>query len=401
MSLFADFDAINVGDTRTLVREIGEADVRRFVEMTGDDNPLHVDRAFAETTSFRDVVVHGMLGASFISTVIGTQLPGPGALWVSQSLEFLSPVRLGDTLTVACVVTAKHPRERLLEVETTIVNQAGVKVLAGAGKVKVLERRAEAASTAAEPARRRVALVTGGGGGIGRTICERLARDGMDVAVAYRGRADRAEAVVQAIEALDGPARAVAIQADLAGADAAETLARRAAQALGPIDVLVNNASPAIGAKAFEDLAWADMQAQLDVQVKAAFLLAKACLPGMLARGAGRIINITSQVAEGAPTPTWTAYAVAKAALAAMSRALAAEVGPGGVTVNCVAPGMTETGLIGDIPEKAQLIAARQTPMRRLATPADVAAAAAYLASPDAGFITGQTLAVNGGTVMR
>jgi 3-oxoacyl-[acyl-carrier protein] reductase len=400
MSLFADFDAISVGDQRTLVREIGEADVRRFVEMTGDDNPLHVDRAFAETTSFRDVVVHGMLGASFISTVIGTQLPGPGALWVSQSLEFLSPVRLGDTLNVTCVVTAKHPRERLLEVETTIVNQGGQKVLAGAGKVKVLERRAEAPAADA-PMQRRVALVTGGGGGIGRAICERLARDGLDVAVAYRGRADRAEAVVEAIRALDGPARAVAIQADLAGADAAEALARKAAQALGPIDVLVNNASPAIGAKAFDELGWADIQAQLDVQVKAAFLLAKACLPGMLARGAGRIINITSQVAEGAPTPTWTAYAMAKAALAAMSRALAAEVGPGGVTVNCVAPGMTETGLIGDIPEKAQLIAARQTPMRRLATPADVASAVAHLASPEAGFITGHTLSVNGGTAMR
>lgn len=399
MSLFADFDAIKVGDARTLVREIGEADVRRFVEMTGDDNPLHVDQAFAEATSFRDVVVHGMLGASFISTVIGTQLPGPGALWVSQSLEFLSPVRLGDTLTVSCVVTAKHPRERLLELDTTIVNQAGQKVLAGSGKVKVLEGRAVA--TEPEPARRRVALVTGGGGGIGRAICERLARDGLDVAVAYRGRADRAEAVVEAIRALDGPARAVAIQADLAGAEAAVTLARRAAQALGPIDVLVNNASPAIGAKPFADLDWPDIQAQLDVQVKAAFLIVRACLPAMLERGSGRIINITSQVAEGAPTPTWTAYAVAKAALAAMSRSLAAEVGPGGVTVNCVAPGMTETGLIGDIPEKAQLIAARQTPMRRLATPADVASAVAHLASLDAGFITGQTLAVNGGMAMR
>jgi 3-oxoacyl-[acyl-carrier protein] reductase len=399
MSLFADFDAINVGDTRTLVRAIGEADVRRFVEMTGDDNPLHVDRAFAEATSFRDVVVHGMLGASFISTVIGTQLPGPGALWVSQNLEFLAPVRLGDTLTVSCVVAAKHPRERLLELDTTIVNQAGQRVLAGSGKVKVLEGRATA--TAPTSKRRRVALVTGGGGGIGRAICARLARDGMDVAVAYRDRADRAEAVVAAIRALDGPARAVAIQADLASEPAAQTLAKRAAQALGPIDVLVNNASPAIGAKPFEELHWPDIQAQLDVQVKAAFLIVRACLPAMLERGSGRIINITSQVAEGAPTPTWTAYAMAKAALAAMSRSLAAEVGPGGVTVNCVAPGMTETGLIGDIPEKAQLIAARQTPMRRLATPADVASAVAHLASLEAGFITGQTLAVNGGTVMR
>jgi len=87
---------------------------------------------------------------------------------------------------------------------------------------------------------------------------------------------------------------------------------------------------------------------------------------------------------------------MAKGALATMSRYLAAEVGPSGVTVNCVAPGMTETALIGDIPEKTQLVAARQTPMRRLATPEDVAAAVAYLASPDAGFVTGHTLGVNG-----
>ena len=91
--MFADFDQIKVGETRSLNRTITEADVRRFVEMTGDDNPLHIDRDFAEETSFKDIVVHGMLGASFISTVIGTQLPGPGALWVSQSLDFLLPVR--------------------------------------------------------------------------------------------------------------------------------------------------------------------------------------------------------------------------------------------------------------------------------------------------------------------
>ena len=397
--MFADFDAIQVGDARTLTRTIGEADVRRFVEMTGDDNPLHVDRAYAETTSFRDIVVHGMLGASFLSTVIGTQLPGPGALWVAQNLEFLLPVRLGDTLRITATVTAKHQRDRLLELATVIVNQSGQTVLSGSGKVKVLEARVPAETPKSD--RRRVALVTGGGGGIGQAICRRLAADGLDVVVAYRGSAERAEAVVAAIQALDGPARAVAIQADLAGPEGATALARRAAQAFGPIDVLVNNASPAIGARAFTDLDWSEVQTHLDVQVKAAFLLSQACLLAMIERRAGRIISITSQVTDGQPTPTWTAYAMAKSALATMSRYLAVEAGPSGVTVNCVAPGMTETALIGDIPEKAQMMAARQTPMRRLATPDDIAAAVAYFASPDAGFVTGQTLSVNGGIVMR
>ncbi len=398
--MFADFDAIKVGETRSLTRTITEADVRRFAEMTGDDNPLHVDRAYAESTSFKDIVVHGMLSASFISTVIGTQLPGPGALWVAQSLEFLLPVRLGDTLTITCTVTAKHERDRLLDLDTAITNQAGRLVLSGAGKVKVLEVR-PAPALASDPDRRRVALVTGGGGGIGRAICQRLARDGLDVVVAYRGRADRADAVVDAIQALDGPARAVAIQADLASPDGAGALARQAAQAFGAVDVLINNASPAIGAKPFAEMAWADIQAHLDVQVKAAFLLSQASLPAMAERRFGRIVNITSQVTDGAPTVAWTAYALAKSALATMSRYLAAEVGPSGVTVNCVAPGMTETALIGDIPQKAQLIAARQTPMRRLAAPEDIAAAVAYLVSTEAGFVTGHTLAVNGGMVMR
>jgi 3-oxoacyl-[acyl-carrier protein] reductase len=398
--MFSDFDAIKVGDSRSLKRTITEADVRRFVEMTGDDNPLHVDRAYAEATSFKDIVVHGMLGASFISTIIGTQLPGPGALWIAQSLEFLLPVRLGDSLTVTATVTAKHERDRLLELETTIVNQTGQVVLTGAGKVKVLETRATAVE-APHVGRRRVALVTGGGGGIGRAICERLARDGLDVVIGYRGRADRAEAVVAAIQALEGPARALAVQADLATPEGAQTLAKRAAQAFGTVDVLVNNAAPPVNGKPVAATDWADLQAHLDIQVKAAFLLTQACLPAMVEQRFGRIINITSQVADGAPTPTWTGYVMAKSALAALARSLAVEVGPAGVTVNCVAPGMTETAMIGDIPEKVQLVVARQTPMRRLGLPADIAAAVAYLASAEAGYVTGQTLAVNGGVVMR
>lgn len=400
--MFKDFDAIQVGETQTLTKHITEADVRKFVEMTGDDNPLHVDRAYAETTAFKDIVVHGMLGASFISTVIGTKLPGTGALWVSQNMEFLLPVRLGDVLTISATVLKKHERERLLELDTRIVNQNQQVILTGVGKVKVLVTAEPEAAPAAD-ARPRVAIVTGGAGGIGKAICQRLAADGYSVVVNYRGQADRAAQIVADINAAagEGKGRALAVQADIATEAGAQALYQAAAKAFGAVSVLVNNASPRINPKPFSATAWDDVQQQMDVQVKGAFLMTSAVVPEMAARKWGRIVNITSQVLDGPPSVTWTGYAMAKGALQVFSNYMAAELGPQGITVNCVSPGMCETTLIGDIPEKAQLMIARQTPLRRLAKPSDVAAAVAYLVSEDAGFVTGDTIAVNGGMAMR
>lgn len=391
---FAD---IAVDDVATLQRTVTEDDVRRFVEMTGDDNPLHVDRAYAEGTPFKDIVVHGMFGASLVSTVIGTRLPGEGALWISQNFDFKLPVRLGDELQVSCRVLKKVERERLLELEARIENQNGDVVLSGTGKVKVLEH--SNGKPDHEPRQKlKVAVVTGASGGIGRAVCARLARDGWSIVAAYRSDRERAEQLVAAIEADGG--EATAVQADLASAEQAEALVGAAAGVYGGVSLVVNGASPRIGAKDFESLSWSDVTGQLDVQVGGAFALAKACVPLMREQGYGKIVNITSQVVDGAPTPAWTAYAVAKAALAQFSRQLAAELGPAGITVNCVSPGMTDTRLVGDIPEKQRLIVARQTPMRRLASPADVAGAVGYLASEEADFVTGETVRVNGGQVM-
>ncbi|MBC9030948.1 SDR family oxidoreductase [Sphingomonas sp. JC676] len=396
--MFADFDRIEVGETRSLTRTINEADVRRFVEMTGDDNPLHIDRAFAEETSFKDIVVHGMLGASFISTVIGTQLPGHGALWVSQSLDFLLPVRLGDVLTVSCTVTAKHERERLLDLDTRIMNQHGQAVLTGRGKVKVLAGKVRTEEPASAD-RVHVAIVTGATGGIGSAICRRLAEAGNRVVINYRRDRGKAEALAASLNA--DAHRAIAVEADIATAEGAAQLYEAAVRAFGGVDILVNNASPRINPKPFAKLDWSDFQTHLDVQLKGAFFMIQQCVPDMAARRWGRIVNISSQVIDGPPSSGWTSYAVGKSAVAMLSRYLAAELGPQGVTVNNVSPGMTETSLIGDVPEKVQLMVARQTPLRRLATPSDVAAAVAHLVSDDAGFVTGHTLRVNGGLAMQ
>ena len=424
--MFKDFEEIFVGETHSLVKIINEIDLRKFVEMTGDDNPLHVNRAYAETTAFKDIVVHGMLGASFISTVIGTKLPGSGALWVAQNMEFLLPVRLGDELTVSCTVLKKHERDRMLELDTRIVNQNQQVVLTGQGKVKVLTTAAPLA-TVMPKQRPRVAIVTGGAGGIGKAICQRLAADGFDVVVNYRTQADRALEIVADINATAAAGasfggvgestgscdsvvavvagkrygRALAVKADIATESGAQALFASAVNAFGAVSVLVNNASPHIIPKPFSATNWDDVQRQIDVQVKGAFLMTSAVTPDMTSRKWGRIVNITSEVLDGPPSVMWTGYAMAKGALQVFSNYMAAELGPQGITVNCVSPGMCETTLIGDIPEKTQLMIARQTPLRRLAKPTDVAAAVSYLVSDDADFITGHTIAVNGGKAMR
>jgi 3-oxoacyl-[acyl-carrier protein] reductase len=396
--LLKNFDAIQVGDTQTLTKHITEADVLKFVEMTGDDNPLHVDRAYAETTSFKDIVVHGMLGASFLSTVIGTKLPGKGALWVSQNMEFLLPVRLGDVLTISATVLKKYERERLLELDTRIVNQNQQVILTGVGKVKVLVNIEPLPESNAK-SRSQVAIVTGGAGGIGKAICMRLAESGFNVVINYRGQADRAAQIASEINA-KGNSKAIAVQADISTESGAQGLYQAALRAFGPVTVLVNNASPRIHPKSLNATNWSDIQQQIDVQVKGAFLMTSAVVPGMMAAKWGRIVNITSQVIDGTPSVTWTGYAMAKGALQVFSKYMAAELGPHGINVNCVSPGMCETTLIGDIPEKVQLMVARQTPLRRLAKPVDVAAAVAYLVSEEASFITGDTVAVNGGITM-
>jgi 3-oxoacyl-[acyl-carrier protein] reductase len=195
--------------------------------------------------------------------------------------------------------------------------------------------------------------------------------------------------------------RALAVKADIATEEGAQALFASAVKAFGAVSVLVNNASPRINPKPFSSTGWDDVQQQIDVQVKGAFLMTSAVLPDMASRKWGRIVNITSEVLDGPPSVMWTGYAMAKGALQVFSNYMASELGPQGITVNCVSPGMCETTLIGDIPEKVQLMVARQTPLRRLAKPTDVAAAVSYLVSDDADFITGDTIAVNGGRAMR
>jgi 3-oxoacyl-[acyl-carrier protein] reductase len=242
--------------------------------------------------------------------------------------------------------------------------------------------------------RGRVALVTGSSRGLGAVIARRLARDGFAVAVNGRPGDEQVAAVCTAIVA-DGGTGA-GFYADVTDEHQVAGLATAIADRLGPVDVLVLNATGPQPEALVTDATWADHLAQLDFFVKSPVLLGRALVPGMQARRYGRIVHVDSEVAHR-PPPGRSAYATAKNAQIGLTRSWARELAPSGITVNTVAPGFIpverHAGVSGDVIQ-AYLAS---VPAGRMGTPGDIAHAVSFLASEGAGFITGQRVVVDGG----
>lgn len=242
----------------------------------------------------------------------------------------------------------------------------------------------------------RAALVTGGSRGIGRATCLALASLGAAVVVHFHEQEQSANEVVAEIRAAGGTA--IAVQADLAAPNSGDLLVRETLSQFGHIDILVNNAAILTDSTIIEmsDSVWQHM---LDINLTSAFRCIRASLPAMRKRGWGRIISLTSQAA-------WTGslnhahYAAAKAGLQGLTYSLAKEEGRRGITVNLVSPGRIRTDMLGHLGQEREADWLKATPLGRLGTPEEVAAAIAFLAGDAGGYITGATLHVNGGMLM-
>jgi 3-oxoacyl-[acyl-carrier protein] reductase len=243
----------------------------------------------------------------------------------------------------------------------------------------------------------RVALVTGASRGIGAAIALAFGREGAMVAVNYHRSEARAAEVVRAIEAQGS--KAIAVRADVADGPAVCAMVERVSAELGPIDVLVSNAGilNAVPLDEMSEDVWDEMIA---TNLRSVFLCARAVLPSMLARGRGKIINVSSQLGQKG-MPNHVHYAAAKAGVIGFTRALAREVGPRGVHVNAIAPGPIETDLIGPITDEFRREKSAIFALRRLGRPDEVAPTAVFLASDDSSYYAGQTLCPNGGDLMQ
>jgi 3-oxoacyl-[acyl-carrier protein] reductase len=237
-----------------------------------------------------------------------------------------------------------------------------------------------------------MALVTGASGGLGGAIARALHRQGANVALSGTRRA--------ALEALAGELgqRAHVLPCDLADAAAVEALVPAAESAMGSLDILVNNAGVTRD-NLFMRMKDAEWDTVIAVDLTAAFRLSRACLKGMMRRRFGRIVGITSIVGVTG-NPGQGNYAAAKAGMIGMSKALAAEVASRGITVNCIAPGFIASPMTDALNDKRREAILASVPMGRLGAGADIGAAAVYLASDEAAYVTGQTLHINGGMAM-
>ncbi|MFZ5566300.1 MAG: 3-oxoacyl-ACP reductase [Pseudomonadota bacterium] len=249
-----------------------------------------------------------------------------------------------------------------------------------------------------------VILVTGASRGIGAAIARAFAAEGGFVVVNYLRNEAAAEAVVAACKAAGGDAWA--LRADVGDAAQVQAMVAQVQSELGRIDVLVNNAFAPYRfdpeqRKRYWETDWADYQAQFEGAVRTTHQVTQAVLPGMRQRAQGCIINLASDLVER-PVVPYHDYATAKSALVGYSRNLAAELGPLGIRVNCVAPGLvypTDASRATKEDVKEGIVA--QTPLRRIARPEDVAGPVLFLASDWSRFMTGQVLVVDGGLVMR
>jgi len=244
----------------------------------------------------------------------------------------------------------------------------------------------------------RVALVTGSSRGIGAACVKRLALSGAAVVVNYYQSEELAESLVREIESHGG--QAMVVQADVRDRDAVDRMVDSAIQRFGRIDILVNNANINFPIQPFIELSWESIESKITGEMKSLYNCSQAVLKDMLPRKSGKLIFISSTLSRF-PGFGFSAHAAAKAAMDSIARVMAAELGPMGITVNTVGPGLTETDATAGMPKKMKEQVASITPLCRIGHPDDVARIVAFLSSPLSDYLTGHYIPVCGGGFMN
>jgi 3-oxoacyl-[acyl-carrier protein] reductase len=389
-----DFEDILIGKKERFTHLITKEEVNVFAKLTGDFNPIHVDDDYALNSNFGKRVVHGMLTSSFISTMIGMRIPGKGSLWLSQTLNFINPTFIGDTIEVLAEVVNVFQSTRTLKLKIEIKNQNDLQLVHGEAIVKMLEVKKKTK----RKMKNKIVLISGGSRGIGAATARKMIENGYFVVINFKSQSEFADKLVEELNLKKE--NAVAIQADISDEHQVNLLFNQIEKKQGKILNIVHCASPIPIPKSFEETNWKNFETHNDTQLKGAFNLIKRALPNMLLEKEGSVVNLGTIFTDGTPPKYQSPYISSKAALISFTKSLAVEYGPKGIRFNVVNPGMTHTQMISGIPDKTKLLTKMNTPLKSLADPEDVANSIEFLLSDKAAHITGEIIRVCGGIYM-
>lgn len=393
MSLLSD--RFQIGRMYQIRLSIDPALVERFAEFSGDRNPIHVDSSEANQYGYSRQVAHGAILIALLSKAIGMEIPGPGALWMNQTVEWLSPVYVGDEIEMTVRIEKISTGASILTLDVMAINQKGKTVMKGKASVKVGEKLVQDSSGKKKSVK--TALITGSSRGVGAAIARRFAEEGWNVALHYHQSKNEAETLAKFLT--QKGVSCSLFQADLSDEKQFSSMLSQVSEIMGDIDIVVHGASPIVQAVKIQETPYSEFEKLFRVYIGGAHLLISRLAPGMIERKFGRFIFLGTSFMFGIPPTGLAPYISAKEALWGLVKCAAGELGPFGITANMVSPSMMITDFTADIPARLKELEARKSPVRRLATVEDAAEAVAFLARESASYVNGTNIPVSGGPV--
>jgi len=393
-------EQLEVGRRDAIEFKITEDSVEEFIDMLALGMQ---EEAFDRLALQQQFEIPALLAVLAFSTSVGVSLPGAFATFLEFSADILRAPRLGDVYRLLGEVTHRSMATKIVKKKLAAECAGQEDDLLLRGKVTTLVSKPSARMPTLQELgksavdlglKHKVVLVTGASRGIGETTAKLFALAGARVIVNYHRGAEDAGRIVGEITAAGG--EAIAVAADITSSDDVKLLFQRGIEQYGTVDVLVNNAARDYRPIPFLQLSWEEVQRDLDVIAKGAFLCCRYAIPLMLNQGQGKVINISS-IATDNPPPDQVKYVMAKSALVGLTRSLSVEFAARNIQVNLVVPNFVETDFVAHIAEGYRKKIARDTPMQRHASAVEVAQAVLFLASSLSPFITGQKIMVTGG----
>tara|TARA_B100001057_G_scaffold335609_1_gene336324 strand:- start:4997 stop:6184 length:1188 start_codon:yes stop_codon:yes gene_type:complete len=393
---------IYTGKKFFLKRKITKKDIKIFSNLSGDKNPIHIDQEYSKKMGFGKIVAHGMLSETFISAIIGNNLPGPGSLWAEKNIKFLKIVREGDIVILKSEIIEIHETNNLAIVEIKAFNQFKELVFDSINKI-ILPKNAKVKKNQNSKkkvinkelkkeinVKKNLAIIIGASGGIGIEVTKKLLKKNFDVIAFYNSSFKDLKKIKTSNKNLSY------FNLNLKSKKSLE-------KCLNIIKKnhpthFINCFSPKIYPINFDKITDQDFDHYFDKSLINIFLIIKECVKRFKLVRRGNIIDISSIYLK-LPELNLLPYITFKGSMSAMIKSLSAELASYNIRANTVMAGVTDTQQISDMSYKQKLLLAAKTPLQRIAKPVDIANVVYFLSSNESEFITGSSIDVNGGII--